>query len=363
MAKPMRNQPLKALVMAGGTGGHVFPALSVAQALRERGVEVSWLGTRRGIESELVPKAEIPLNFIDVEGVRGKGIVGILKAPFLLLIALWQALNVFRHLRPDVVVGFGGFASGPGGVAARLKRKPLVIHEQNAVAGTTNRLLAKIASVVLEAFPCGLNNARQVGNPVRETIAQMAPPEARFQSREGELRLLVLGGSLGALAINQVLPEALARIPEQQRPQVWHQSGRKHDKTTAADYAANGVEAKVEPFIDDMAAAYAWADLVICRAGALTISELSAAGVASLLVPYPHAIDDHQTHNGEWLVRHKAALMKQQRDLSAEQLARDLEALMRDRNRLVVMAKNARALSLPEAANQVADICLEVANG
>ncbi len=354
---------LKAMVMAGGTGGHVFPALSVAHALRERGVDVCWLGTRRGIEAELVPQAQIPLHFIDVEGVRGKGTLSLIKAPFLLLLALWQALRVFRHQQPDVVLGFGGFASGPGGVAARLQGKPLVIHEQNAVAGTTNRLLSKFASRVLEAFPTGLKNAQQVGNPVRATIAEMSPPEERYENRSNGLHLLILGGSLGALAINQLLPEALAQLSPEKRPQVWHQAGKAHAQVTSAAYLRHGVEAKVEAFVDDMAKAYAWADLVICRAGALTVSELSAAGVASVLVPYPYAIDDHQTKNGEWLVRHKAALIKQQCDLNAGQLARDLEELMSDRSRLVAMAKNARALSLPEAANQVADICLEVANG
>ena len=357
-------KPLKALVMAGGTGGHVFPALSVAQVLRERGVEVSWLGTRRGIESELVPNAQIPLNFIDVEGIRGKGALSLLKAPFLLLLALWQALQVFRRQRPDVVLGFGGFASGPGGVAARLLGKPLVIHEQNAVAGTTNRLLSKLASRVLEAFPSGLKGAKQVGNPVRADIAQLAPPEQRYGDREGSpVRLLVLGGSLGALAINEIVPQALAQLPAEARPQVRHQAGKAHADHTRSCYAGAAVEAEVEPFIADMAGAYAWADLVICRAGALTVSELSAAGVAAVLVPYPHAIDDHQTKNGEWLVKHQAALIKQQRDLNAAQLANELKQLMSDKAQLLTMAKNARALSLPEAANQVADICLEVANG
>ena len=356
-------RPLKAVVMAGGTGGHVFPALSVAQVLRDRGVEVCWLGTRRGIENDLVPKAQIPLRFIEVEGIRGKGLSSLLKAPFLLLKALWQALGVLNKEKPDVVVGFGGFASGPGGLAARLKGKSLVIHEQNAVAGTTNKLLSKIASRVLEAFPSSLKNAQQVGNPVREEIARISPPEQRYAEREGAIHLLVLGGSLGAQAINEMVPQALAQLPREKRPHVWHQSGKAHGAKTSAIYTQQQVEARIEPFIDDMAAAYAWADLVICRAGALTVSEVTAAGVASVLVPFPHAIDDHQTKNGEWLVDNDAALVKQQRDLNADVLSNVLEELMSDRHRLMSMAKRARALSRPEAANQVADICLEVAHG
>lgn len=356
-------RPIKAVVMAGGTGGHVFPALSVAQVLIDRGVDVCWLGTRRGIEAELVPGAQIPLRFIEVEGIRGKGISSLLKAPFLLLKALWQAMGVLKTEKPDVVLGFGGFASGPGGLAAKIQGKPLVIHEQNAVAGTTNKLLSRVASRVLEAFPSGLKNAQQVGNPVREAIKQLSPPEQRYSERKGAINLLVLGGSLGALAINELVPMALALLPADKRPDVWHQSGKAHAEKTAARYVQQQVNARVVPFIEDMAAAYGWADLVICRAGALTVSEVTAAGVASVLVPFPYAIDDHQTKNAEWLVKNDAALIKQQSDLDANTLAQVLDELMKDRGRLLGMAKKARALSLPEAANQVAEICLEVAHG
>lgn len=360
------KRPIKAVVMAGGTGGHVFPALSVAQELRQRGLDVSWLGTRRGIEAELVPAAQIPLNFIEVEGIRGKGAASLLKAPFLLLKALWQAMAVLKREKPDLVLGFGGFASGPGGLAARLKRTPLVIHEQNAVAGTTNKLLSRIASRVLEAFPSGLKNAQQVGNPVRPAIAELTAPEQRYKLRQqldGPVNLLVLGGSLGALAINQLLPQALAKLPPESRPQVWHQTGKAHVDSTREAYQQQQVEARVEPFIDDMAAAYAWADLVICRAGAVTVSEVTAAGVASVLVPFPYAIDDHQTKNGEWLVNNEAALIRQQHELDSNGMAKLLSDLINDRDRLLAMAQNARALALPQAATQVADICLEVAHG
>ena len=357
------NKPMKALVMAGGTGGHVFPALAVAQELQSRGVEICWLGTRRGIEAKLIPAAEIPLRFIDVEGLRGKGAMSLLKAPLLLLKALWQARAVLNDESPDLVLGFGGFASGPGGLAARLQGRPLVIHEQNAVAGTTNRLLSTVASRVLEAFPSGLRGAQSVGNPVRDTIAQLPAPSQRFEGRAGPMKLLVLGGSLGALAINELVPQALAQLPMEQRPEVWHQAGQAHADKTLADYDARKLQARVEPFIDDMAAAYAWADLVICRAGALTVSELTAAGVGALLVPYPHAIDDHQTKNGDWLVAGGAARLCQQSDLDVDSLVTLLQEFLADRQCLLTMAERARALSQPRAATQVADICLEVAHG
>ncbi|MBV1929580.1 MAG: undecaprenyldiphospho-muramoylpentapeptide beta-N-acetylglucosaminyltransferase [Gammaproteobacteria bacterium] len=352
----------RVLIMAGGTGGHVFPALAVAEELRERGMDVTWLGTRRGIEADLVPAANFPLRFIDVVGLRGKsGVVGKLKAPFGLLKALWQALGAVRSVGPQCVLGFGGFASGPGGLAARLLGKPLVIHEQNAVAGTTNRILQKLAARVLEAFPNALVKGEHCGNPVRREITALETPQTRLSLAEGERpRLLVLGGSLGALAINQVLPEALALLAENKRPSVVHQCGQKHIEISRKAYRDAGVTAEVVAFVDDMAAAYGAADFVICRAGALTISELTAAGLGSVLIPYPHAIDDHQSENARWLVDNNAAVMMQQKDLNPEALTTLLEKLLANKQRLVAMAVAARALALPDAVNTVADVCEEV---
>ncbi|TNE80125.1 MAG: undecaprenyldiphospho-muramoylpentapeptide beta-N-acetylglucosaminyltransferase [Gammaproteobacteria bacterium] len=349
--------------MAGGTGGHVFPALAVAQALRAREVSVSWLGTRRGIEAELVPAHDLPINYIDVAGLRGKGLVKLLWAPLLLVRALWQALAVLRRERPDAVLGLGGFASGPGGLAARLLGIPLVIHEQNAIAGTTNKLLGKMANRILEAFPGALPRGEWTGNPVRPEIGALPEPRQRIAPADRPRHLLVLGGSLGALAINQLLPEALALLPEAGRPQVIHQCGRAHQQVTEEAYQQAGVEAQVEPFIADMAAAYGWADLVICRSGALTVSELAAAGVASILIPFPFAIDDHQTHNGQWLVDGGAAELIQQNELSAEKLAGRLTRWLSDGERLKTMAENARKLAKPHVAERVADICEEVCGG
>ncbi len=350
------------LIMAGGTGGHVFPALAVAEELRERGITVTWLGTQRGIEARLVPAANFPLRCIDVVGLRGKsGLLGKLKAPFGLLKALWQALGVVRSVGPQCVLGFGGFASGPGGLAARLLGKPLVIHEQNALAGTTNKILEKLATRVLAAFPNALAKGEHCGNPVRRAISDLEAPQTRLSFAEGQRpRLLVLGGSLGALAINQVLPEALALLNENHRPTVVHQSGEKHLETTRQGYSDAGVEAEVVAFVDDMAATYGAADFVVCRAGALTVCELTAAGLGSVLIPYPHAIDDHQTANGRWLVDKGAALMLQQKELKAAALASLLEELFANKDRLVAMAVAARVLALPDAVKTVADVCEEV---
>ena len=343
--------------MAGGTGGHVFPALAVAQELRDRDVAVTWLGTRRGIEAELVPNHKFPIDYIDVEGVRGRGIVKLLKAPFVLIKAIWQSVNVIRDQKPDAVLGLGGFASGPGGVAARLLGLPLVIHEQNAIAGTTNKLLSKIANRVLEAFPGALPGGEWVGNPVRKEIEAL--PVAQ-QVGDRSLQLLVLGGSLGALAINQQVPAALALLEQGARPQVRHQCGRAHQADTEKAYGAAGVDASIEPFIADMAEAYGWADMVICRAGALTVAELTAAGVGALLIPYPHAIDDHQTQNGEWLVAQGAALLMQQSDLTAEKLAALISEWSCDHDYLQSMAVNARKMAKAGVAESVANVCMEV---
>lgn len=348
----------KFLVMAGGTGGHVFPALAVARALTERGAEVEWLGTERGIEAQLIPEAGIPLHFITVEGVRGRGKLALLKAPLQVSRAVWQAREIVKKVMPDAVLGFGGFATGPGGVAARLCRVPLIIHEQNAVAGTTNRLLARIASRVLEAFPSGLPGGRHVGNPVRAEIVQLPEPAARI-GREKPLRLLVLGGSLGAVAINELVPEAVSLLDEKLRPRIVHQAGKRHLDVAGEAYRQADVQAEVVPFIADMASAYAGADLIICRSGALTVSEIAAAGVGAIMVPFPFAIDDHQTKNGEWLQKAGAAVVIQQNALSAEKLAQLLEELLARPEKLLAMAEAARRVAKIDATEQVLVACRE----
>lgn len=356
--------PRSVLIMAGGTGGHVFPALAAAESLRTRGVNVEWLGTERGIESQLVSAANIPMHVIRVSGLRGKGLLGRVKALLQVVVALVQALNVLRSLKPVCVLGMGGFVSGPGGLAAWLSGRPLVIHEQNAVAGTTNRLLAVFARRVLLGYPIDLggNKARHIGNPVRAAISAIPSPERRGIAGSTRLRLLVLGGSLGARPINELLPSALKAITQADRPDVWHQTGKQHEDVVRAAYQQQGINGKVEAFIDDMAAAYQWADVVLCRAGALTVAELTAAGVASLLVPLPHAIDDHQTENARWLVDNKAGLMLVQNTLTAEKLAGLLISMNSDRDNLLAMAKAARALAKTDAADQVAHYCLELAD-
>jgi UDP-N-acetylglucosamine--N-acetylmuramyl-(pentapeptide) pyrophosphoryl-undecaprenol N-acetylglucosamine transferase len=355
------------LIMAGGTGGHVFPALAVAHYLTERGHQVSWLGTQRGMESELVPANGFEIDYISIAGLRGNGLLGWLAAPLRISRAIMQALVVMRRRRPQAVLGMGGFVTGPGGVAAKLSAKPLLIHEQNAIAGLTNRLLSRMANRVLEAFPDTFVGTRvtHTGNPVRSDIAALAAPQERFANREGRLRLLLVGGSLGALALNEMLPEALKAMPEAIRPEVRHQCGKRHDEVTRTAYEKAGVKGEVLPFIDDMAAQYEWADLVICRAGALTVSELALAGVASILVPYPYAVDDHQSANGGYLVEEGAAQMVQQRDMRAESLAEMLSKYCSDvtegRKELMAMAENARRLAKPEATAEVAAACLALA--
>ncbi|MCE3251004.1 MAG: murG [Cellvibrio sp.] len=360
---------LSVLIMAGGTGGHVFPALAVAEELRARGATINWLGTGRGIENRLVPAANIKLHLIKVEGVRGRGLTGLLKAPFLIVYALLQALGVIRHTKPDVVLGFGGFASGPGGLAAKLSGSPLIIHEQNSVAGTTNRLLAKVADRVLAAFPDAFSEvetAQVVGNPVREQIKNIDAVRDRYTGRMQQklpIQLLVVGGSLGAKAINELIPQALAKLPIESRPIVWHQTGKGHAEATTALYMQHQLNAKVTEFIDEMAAAYAWADIVICRAGALTVSELMMAGVAAILIPLPSAIDDHQTFNAKNLSDAGAGIALVQKDLTAAKLAALLLTELADRHHLMAMAGKAQQLAKPFAAVQVADICEEVARG
>lgn len=353
----------KALIMAGGTGGHVFPALAVAQRLQGAGWQTCWLGSRGGMEVGLVQKHGIVIHALPVSGVRGGGVKRKLAAPFALVRSVWGALRVLRQERPDVVVGFGGFASGPGGVAAYLTGVPLVVHEQNAVAGVTNRLLARIASRVLVAFPAAaaqLPAAVLVGNPVRDAILATPVPAERYAGREGALRILVVGGSLGARALNETMPSALALLSKDVAVTVRHQTGRQGVDEVRGAYARVSVQAEVSPFIDDMAAAYEWADFVVCRAGALTVSELAAAGVPSVLVPYPHAVDDHQAANAQHLVAVGAARMIRQSQLNAESLAGCLHEFV-DRKRLRVMAEAARSVSFGDATAAIAAICTEVA--
>ncbi|MEE4340925.1 undecaprenyldiphospho-muramoylpentapeptide beta-N-acetylglucosaminyltransferase [Pseudomonas alliivorans] len=351
------------LIMAGGTGGHVFPALACAREFQSRGYKVHWLGTPRGIENELVPQAGLTLHLINVTGLRGKGRLSLLKAPLMLLKALMQARKVVRELKPVCVVGFGGYVTGPGGLAAKLAGVPLIIHEQNAVAGTANRSLASFASRVCEAFPntfAASKKRRTTGNPVRVELFLETPRQA-LAGRKA--RLLVLGGSLGAEPLNKLLPEALAQLPEEIRPEVFHQAGKHHDEITAERYRNVGVEAQVAPFIQNMAQAYSWADLVVCRAGALTISELAAAGLPSLLIPLPHAIDDHQSRNADYLAREGAAFVMPQATTGVAEMAARLKEVLMQPEQLNSMARTARRLAKPDATNTVVDVCVEVVNG
>lgn len=352
------------MIMAGGTGGHVFPALAVARRLRELGGEVFWLGTPTGLEARLVPEQGIPMEWIPIQGLRSSGLRRWLRAPFQMTRALLRVALVIRRRRPAVALGMGGFVAGPGGLMARLLGVPLVIHEQNRIPGLTNQWLARLATRVFEAFPDSFPAARRAqtcGNPVRPEIAALAPPEQRFADRQGPLRLLVLGGSLGALALNETVPRALALLPPEHRPRVRHQAGAATLAAAQAAYAASAVEAEVCPFIADMAEAYGWADLVLARAGALTLSELAAAGVGALLVPYPHAVDDHQTRNASWLVEAGAAYLLPQGELTPAGLAAVLAELGADRPRVLKLAQAARAQARTTAAEVVARACLEVA--
>ena len=377
------------VVMAGGTGGHIFPALATAQELKARGFAIHWLGTPGSMEAELVPKYGFDISFLPVTGLRGKGLSFLLKAPWRISVSLLRAVRVLRQHNPVCVLGMGGYVTGPGGLAARLLGVPLVIHEQNAIAGLTNKLLARISSRVLEAFPgtfqkAGMSTKKvfHTGNPVRNDIHSAV--QKLEQRGEAPVRLLVVGGSRGAQVFNQTVPAALASLKEslkekqrensqdatEQPLQVWHQTGRGNLEATRQlyrDYRVNdsvndGVDGRVEEFIDDMAEAYDWADLILCRSGALTVSELAVAGRASILVPYPWAVDDHQTANGHYLVEKSAALMIQQNEFNQGSLARMLQELIENRSRLEQMGAAARSIALPESTRQVAEHCLEVAD-
>jgi UDP-N-acetylglucosamine--N-acetylmuramyl-(pentapeptide) pyrophosphoryl-undecaprenol N-acetylglucosamine transferase len=361
----MSNQH-RFLMMAGGTGGHVFPALATARALEAKGHQIFWIGASGGMEERLIGDADIPLSLIHVSGLRGKGKLALLMAPFRLVRALGEAYTVMRRIRPDCVVGMGGFVSGPGGIAAWLMRVPLVIHEQNAIAGMTNRILARFANVVLEAFPGSFEPGvitRCTGNPVRDDLTRLSSPGKRLAARRGSMNLLVIGGSLGAQVFNDQLPEALAMLAGNERPTVRHQCGQRHVSAARTAYEQHNVEASVEPFIKDMAEAYSWADLVLCRSGALTVSELCTVGIGAVLVPFPYAVDDHQTKNGKQMVSAGAAILIPESRLTPTVLAETLGDLMSDRTRLITMAEAAQALARPDATERVVNYCLEAANG
>lgn len=366
----MKNGSVKnvqrVLVTAGGTGGHVFPALAAAKAFQEKGVQVRWVGTRQGIESRIVPANDIDIEYVDVAGVRGQGVARLLWAPLRIAKAVMRVMGIAREFKPDMVLGMGGFVTGPTGVAIWLSGHSVFIHEQNAIPGFTNKMLARISKKVFQAFPGtfpATSKVETTGNPVRQEIVALESPEQRYDDRSGPLHILVLGGSQGAVALNQSVPQALAKLKGTFEFTVRHQAGEKNIKAATECYQSANVDADVIPFIDDMAQAYAWADLVICRSGALTVSELAAAGVASLLVPYPHAVDDHQTRNGEYLSHSGAAVLVQQKDLSEDLLANIIKDQLSDRDQLKKMAVKARSLAMTNATEKLVQRCMEVAGG
>ncbi|PVZ71871.1 undecaprenyldiphospho-muramoylpentapeptide beta-N-acetylglucosaminyltransferase [Pelagibaculum spongiae] len=358
----------RVLVMAGGTGGHIYPALAVAKNLTAKGWQVEWLGTPRGLENQLVPQAGFPLNHISVSGVRGKGVAGLLAAPWKILKSCLQARKLLKQLKPDLVIGFGGFASGPGGLMASVMNIPLVIHEQNAIAGTTNKILAGRASRVLQAFPNALKNGVVTGNPVRDEIVELSDlvvAEAIDSSVQKKLKLLIVGGSLGALALNKAMPAVASGLAD--KVEVWHQTGARTLEIAQQGYAEQSlvIEPKVTAYIDDMASAYAWADLVVCRAGALTVSEVAAAGLPAIFIPFPQAIDDHQTANAGYLVDKDAAVLLAQSDLTSERLQKLIESYLtpEGRKQLAQMASNAKKAAIVDATEVVVKHCLEVTGG
>ncbi len=357
MAGPMAMQQRPVLIMVGGTGGHIFPGLAVARVLRERGIPVTWLGADGAMETRLVPQHDIAIDTLAISGLRGKGKLALLGAPLRVMRAIRAAGFLLRERKPRVVIAFGGFASGPGGIAARLHGLPLLVHEQNRAPGLTNRILSRFARRVLVGFPGSFANGREeaVGNPVRAEIAALPPPEQRLAGRSGPMRVLVLGGSQGARALNNAMPQALAALGDSVAIEVWHQCGEKLHGEARQAYQAAGVEGRVDAFITDMAAAYAWADLVVCRSGASTLAELCAVGIGSVLVPFAAAVDDHQTRNAEYLVERGAAELLKQDDALAANLEGVLRALARDPARRLQMAQVARALAMADAAERIAD--------
>ena len=349
------------LVMAGGTGGHVFPGLAVADLLKSRGWNVVWMGNPDGMEAKLVPSRGYEMAWVRFGALRGKGLMRKLSLPFNLLSGCWQAFREIRRVKPDVVLGMGGYITVPGGLMAALTGRPLVVHEQNSIAGLANRMLAKIARRVVCGFPGALSKSVWAGNPVRREIADLTPPAERMAARletDEPLRLLVLGGSLGAAALNEMVPKGVALLPENERPVIVHQAGAKHLAQLEKNYEDAGVRANCVAFVDDMAGAYEWADLVICRAGALTVAELAAAGIASILVPFPFAVDDHQTSNARFLALAGGAVLLPQNEMTPESVS-----LIRNysRGQLLQMAEKARALAKPDAAAEVARVCEEIA--
>jgi UDP-N-acetylglucosamine--N-acetylmuramyl-(pentapeptide) pyrophosphoryl-undecaprenol N-acetylglucosamine transferase len=374
----------KVLIMAGGTGGHIYPALTIARDLIAAGASVEWLGTRQGLEARIIGNSDIPLHFISIGGLRGKGLGRLLLAPFAIARAVVQAMGVIKRSKPGCVLGMGGFVTGPGGVAARLLGKPVLIHEQNAIAGLSNILLFPLARIVMEAFQgsfrhkqgtgggfftrlCNPSKIRVVGNPVRSDILSLSPAAERLASRSGPLRLLVLGGSLGATAINSVVPALLAELAVTQRPLVRHQCGDKNLSATLEAYRAAGIgvadTVQVQPYIEDMAAAYAWADLVLCRAGASTIAELAVAGLPAILVPYPWAVDDHQRANARILADAGAGWLLPQSELSVAALRAIVVPLANDRSALLPRARAAESVASRDASRLAATLCLEACHG
>lgn len=354
------------LIAAGGTGGHVYPALAVADYLREKNIKVTWVGTEKGLEHRVVPAANIPLEIISISGLRGKGLLNLVFVPMKLLVAIVQVIKIFFRIKPDAVLGMGGFVSGPCGLAAFFLRKPLYLHEQNAVPGLTNKVLRHVATTTMQAFPNSFKGRQDVlatGNPIRKDISELVKPELRMIERKDTIRLLIIGGSLGAQALNENVPLALSEITKDIQPNVWHQTGRNKLDETLKNYKKANIEAKVTEFIEDMAEAYEWADLVICRAGALTISELANAGVAAILVPYPYAVDDHQTANAKYLTEAGAAILIQQDQLALKLKESITELLLAGRKKLIEMAMAARELSKPDATKIVAETCLGGSHG
>lgn len=353
----------RVLIMAGGTGGHIFPGLAVAKNLLQHGVDVQWLGTQQGLEARIVPEANIPLHFITIGGVRGKNLKTLLLAPFKVISAVWQSVGIIRKMNPDVIIGMGGFASGPGGIAAWLCRKPLIIHEQNAKAGLTNKVLALFAQRVLEGFPKTFPKHHKVvyvGNPVRTEIASIPNPDSRFERPFSPFRLLVIGGSLGAQALNEIVPKAMALLPSDSRPLIRHQAGDKHIEMAKKHYESSQIVVDLQPFIKDIENAYAWADVVLCRAGASTVAELCAAGLGAIFIPFPHAVDDHQTANAAFMVKNNAAICIQQAELTEMKLAGIIKELMSSPEKRLAMAKNAFALRKPDSVIRIVEICQEV---
>jgi len=351
----------RVLIMAGGTGGHVFPGLAVGNYLREKGIEVFWLGTSEGLEARLVPDADFSFHRIHIKGIRRKGLFSLLTAPFKIAQAVLEAKRIIDAIKPDVVIGMGGYVSGPGGLASWLTRRPLIIHEQNAKAGLTNKVLARLAKKVLTGFPNvfpSQDKVEVVGNPVRKAIENLTPPQARRLSGDEPLHLLVLGGSLGAQALNELVPQAIAKLSD--RPKIIHQTGSKFCEMTKECYAAQGVEVTLSPFIEDMAAMYSWADVVLCRAGALTVAELCAAGLGAIFVPYPFAVDDHQTANANFMVAQEAALCIQQRELTADKLAELIATFSQTPNKRLRMAEAAYRLRKINVAERIYHICKEI---